>query len=67
MEQLVLAETTIEALKKTTPDVIRAAEDAAYETAAARLDEYAGEKLSGVAYSTAVVCAMTVRLLKSKE
>ena len=63
--ELALAKTTLKAMQDAQSEVIRAAEDAAYETAAARLDEYAREKLSGVAYGTTVVCAMMVRLLKA--
>ena len=54
-------------MKAAQRDVIRAAEDAAYETAAMKLEEYAEAKLSGVAHSTTAVCAMIVRLLKSKD
>jgi hypothetical protein len=63
--KLAYTKTALEAIKAAQADVIRAAEDAAYETAAMKLEEYAEAKLSGVAYSTTAVCAMIVRLLKS--
>lgn len=64
---LAMAKLTAEAMKATVPDVIRAAEDAAYETAARKLEEYAQAKLAGVAYSATVVSATIVRLLKAKD
>jgi hypothetical protein len=63
--ELAYTKTALEALKAAQADVIRAAEDAAYEKAATKLEEFAEEKLSGVAHSTTAVCAMIVRLLKS--
>jgi hypothetical protein len=66
-EQLALAELTVATIKRTTLDVIRAAEDAAYENAAQRIEQYALARLSGVAHSTAIVDAMQVRLLKSQS
>lgn len=65
--ELAIAKTTIEAMKAAQRDVILAAEDAAYETAAMKLEEYAEAKLSGVAYSSTAVCAVIVRLLKSRD
>ena len=65
--ELAYTKTALEAFKAAQADVIRAAEDAAYERAAMKLEEYAEAKLSGAAYSNTAVCAMIVRLLISGD
>ena len=54
--ELALVKLELETEKANRPNLIRAAEDAAYETAARNLERYADVKLSGVAYSATVVC-----------